>query len=463
MVRHLLLAVSVRRTEASQEARGLTFDCFNNLDSATHRPSMEAQILRSCLILSSLFVATGANYQTPNFIVTAPDSQTAKTVGDAAEEYRHDLAVFWLDEPLPKWSRPCRLKVRTGSMGAGGETKFQFVGGEVLNWNMYVQGSLERILDSVLPHEVNHTIFACHYRKPLPRWADEGAATLFEHRSEQLKQLHLLNQVIRGGRDFISLRNLLTMKEYPKGYRPMLILYAEGYALADFLVQQGGRKKYLKFLHDGERIGWPEAIKANYHHGGVESLQKNWQGWVVAGMPQLNTKANEAVANVDSKDDGEFSRPTILDQYASKSTIRLQSPDEETGRQEPTRVAVASASTTQQQERVAVPARRTSAQTKLPRPAAARATFREASFEAPLPRHSADTTPLPAFQGRSSRSGRSSTVTAGQRAGLERTQLSVRSNAANPMSHREHLPQERNEATGSIPQWAGFPGQKELF
>ena len=174
-------------------------------------------------------------------------------------------------------------------MGAGGETKFQFVGGEVLNWNMYVQGSMERILDSVLPHEINHTIFACHFRKPLPRWADEGAATLFEHRSEQLKQLHLLNQVIKGGRDFISLRNLLTMKEYPKGYRPMLILYAEGYALADFLVQQGGRKRYLQFLRDGERMGWTQAIKANYHHGGVDSLQKNWQGWVMAGMPKLNS------------------------------------------------------------------------------------------------------------------------------------------------------------------------------
>ena len=106
-------------------------------------------------------------------------------------------------------------------MGAGGETKFQFIGKEVVNWDMYVQGSVDRILDSVLPHEVNHTIFACHYRRPLPRWADEGAATLFEHRSEQLKQLGLLNQVIKSEREFIPMGRLLQLKEYPKGYRPM--------------------------------------------------------------------------------------------------------------------------------------------------------------------------------------------------------------------------------------------------
>ena len=30
-------------------------------------------------------------------------------------------------------------------------------------------------------------------------------------------------------------------------------------------------------------------------------------------------------------------------------------------------------------------------------------------------------------------------------------------------SQRKHLPQERRAVSGSIPQWSGFPGQKELF
>ena len=55
---------------------------------------------------------------------------------------------------------------------------------EVFGWDMKIQGSEERVLDSVLPHEVTHTIFASHFRQPLPRWADEGACTTVEHVSE---------------------------------------------------------------------------------------------------------------------------------------------------------------------------------------------------------------------------------------------------------------------------------------
>ena len=180
---------------------------------------------------------------------------------------------------------------------------------------MEVQGSLERILDSVLPHEINHTIFACHFRRPLPRWADEGAATLFEHRSEQLKQLSLLNEVIRNKHEVISLRDLLAMKEYPRGQRPMLTLYAQGYALADFLVQQKGRHAYLKFIADGERGNWEDAIRTNFDHDGIESLERNWQGWVLAGMPKLTLPRDQMLAaNEDSPESvsQETSRPEIV-------------------------------------------------------------------------------------------------------------------------------------------------------
>ena len=278
---------------------------------------MDAPILRFSLILLSLFVSTGASYQTPNFTVTAPTPEAAKKVGDAAEIYRRDLAMFWLKQPLPNWSRPCKLRVRPGSMGAGGETKFQFTGGEVLNWNMYVQGPMNRILDSVLPHEVNHTIFACHFRRPLPRWADEGAATLFEHRSEQVKQVGLLNEVIKSEREFISLNDLLTMKEYPKGYRPMLIMYAEGYALADFLVQQGGREKYLKFMADGE----PNGLGGG-HQG---QLSPRWSGFSAKELAQLGTGRHAAPEDTAGSDAGGFrGRP----QHSAKfETRRTASPD----------------------------------------------------------------------------------------------------------------------------------------
>ena len=107
---------------------------------------------------------------------------------------------------------------------------------------MAIQGTEERILDSVLPHEISHMIFASYFRRPLPRWADEGAATLVEHESERLRQTKLLDQVIRTSKR-IPLRQLLNIKEYPENMQDVLTLYAEGYSLADYLVQQKGARR----------------------------------------------------------------------------------------------------------------------------------------------------------------------------------------------------------------------------
>ena len=285
------------------------------MDALTLRSRTLLQCLTMIVLLPAVVQTTrAASWQSVNFAVTADHPDVAEKVGKAAEVYRRQLAIFWLGKPLPNWSRPCRISVRAGSLGAGGQTTFQFARGEVLNWWMQVQGTLERILDSVLPHEINHTIFACHFRRPLPRWADEGAATLFEHRSEQLKQLALLNEVVRNKSELISLRDLLSMKDYPKGQRPMLTLYAQGYALADFLVQQKGRQAYLKFISDGERGGWEQAIQTNFDHEGIESLERNWRGWVLAGMPKLTLPRDQMLAAVTPADDAqpqETARPEL--------------------------------------------------------------------------------------------------------------------------------------------------------
>ena len=125
--------------------------------------------------------ARAAGYRTVNFIVEAPTETLARKIGDAAEQYRQTLAIEWTGRPLPRWSRPCPITAQVSpNLGAGGATSFVFDRGEVFNWTMTIQGSEERILDSVLPHEITHTIFASHFRRPLPRWADEGACTTVE-------------------------------------------------------------------------------------------------------------------------------------------------------------------------------------------------------------------------------------------------------------------------------------------
>ena len=126
--------------------------------------------------------------------------------------------------------------------------------GKVFGWRMSVQGSRERILDSVLPHEVSHTIFATHFRRPLPRWADEGACTTVEHASERSKQHTMLVTFLKTGRG-IPFDRMFAMKEYPHDVMP---LYSQGYSTARYLIAQGGPAKVHAVHRDrlsGRRLG----------------------------------------------------------------------------------------------------------------------------------------------------------------------------------------------------------------
>jgi hypothetical protein len=281
---------------------------------------MEAQLCRCFVLLLAAFFSLGASYKTPNFVTHAPTAEIAKQVGDAAEVYRKELAIAWLGRELPNWYAPCPIKVKVGNYGAGGATTFSFDRGHVFGWDMQIQGSLERILDSVLPHEVNHTIFACHFRRPLPRWADEGAATIVEHESEKRRQ-RLLNRQVMGTNKRIPLRRLLSMTEYPEEMQQVLTLYAEGYSLADYLLQRGGRKRYLMFLQDAHKNGWDEALAKMYKYKSVEELEQQWGSWIMAGSPDLNLPAGQQLASTQPEAQPATENKDLV--------IRSQSPDPE--------------------------------------------------------------------------------------------------------------------------------------
>ncbi len=249
---------------------------------------MEARIIRAALIAAVLFVSMGARHRSANFIIETPDPTFAKQVAQAAERYRHDLAVEWLGRTMPNWSQPCVMTVRTGAnLGAGGATTFMFDRGEVFGWRMSIQGSRERLLDSVLPHEITHMIFASHFRRPLPRWADEGGATSVEHISERNKYRKMLYKFLQTGRG-IAFNRMFAMKDYPPDVMP---LYAQGYSLAEFLIGQHGRRKYVEFMGEGLNSNdWSGALRRCYGISDTAALQNDWLKWVCQGSPPLRLK-----------------------------------------------------------------------------------------------------------------------------------------------------------------------------
>ena len=198
---------------------------------------------------------------------------------------------------MPDWRQPCPIDVRAGAqIPAGGETSFVFDRGIPGQWRMMVQGSSRRVLDSVLPHEITHTIFATHFGEPLPRWADEGACTAVEHPEERAKQENLLIEYLRTERG-IPFRHMFAMSQYPTDILP---LYSQGYSLATFLINQGGKQKFVGYLEDGLRTrNWPATTAKHYPYASLGELQLAWVEWIKQGRPDKPGRAETLLARAD--------------------------------------------------------------------------------------------------------------------------------------------------------------------
>ncbi len=254
-------------------------------------------------ILIAAFCSLGANHRTENFIVSAPTEQFAVEVATAAERFRRDLAVQWLGSELMPWREPCPIRVHVGkNLGAGGATSFSFRNGRPGGWRMTVQGTQERVLDSVLPHEITHTIFATHFGRPLPRWADEGACTTVEHVSERRAQHRFLIRFLNTERG-IPFKEMFALREYPRDIMP---LYSQGFSVVRYLIYQGGERKFIDFLEDGMRANdWNGAVERNYGFDDLSDLQVSWLDWIKKGSPssvlQRGDDANSAIKDLSSR------------------------------------------------------------------------------------------------------------------------------------------------------------------
>ena len=230
-------------------------------------------------VFSSLGSIEAANFRTRNFIVDAPTPGLAKSVGDAAEKYRDDLAEYWTGQKLPPWPRPCPVRVVAGSnLAAQGVTTYNPA--PVRDFQMEVIGTPERILDSVLPHEVTHTVLATYFGRPLPRWADEGICTTVEHVSERSKHEAKLREFLSSRRG-IAMNQLFLLTEYPPDVLPM---YAQGYSVCQFLIGQQGPRTFISFLKDYmQRPSWTANVQKHYGYDSLAELQQYWLSWVEAG------------------------------------------------------------------------------------------------------------------------------------------------------------------------------------
>ena len=284
-------------------------------------------------IVAGVLASIGASYRTANFQVEAPTPQIAQQIGIYAEAYRRQKALEWLGHEMPPWPEPCPVQVTVNMGGAGGATSFAFDRGRVLGQHMQIEGSLDRLLASVLPHEVTHTVFAYYYRMPVPRWADEGGAVLSEDDVERNRHDMLCRQILNNSRE-IPLRRLFALTQYPGD---VMALYAEGFSVVNYLVSSSNKPTFLAFVAHGMNYGWDSAVQTYYHYQNVEDLEQAWLTYLRRTKRQptlLAQNTNPSTADPAGRMVVRQTNPPVQPSLASSGPVfRGQSPgSEEAGR-----------------------------------------------------------------------------------------------------------------------------------
>jgi hypothetical protein len=242
--------------------------------------------------------AQGASFRTPNFVVEAATPDAARAVAERAEVCRKMIARQWLGKELPNWSSPCPIKVKLTTGEAGGVTSFGFARGKVTDQEMSVEGRLERILACAVPHEVTHTVFAAFFGAPMPRWADEGASLL----SEDLRERKRHDQItldLFSRRGDMPLGRLFRVEDYPKD---LMGFYGQGYSISRFLVEMGGRPRFLLFVRDGLKSDWDAATKTHYGLSDTRELDRAWRAWHKVVAMRGSTSENLVVARARAEE-----------------------------------------------------------------------------------------------------------------------------------------------------------------
>lgn len=244
------------------------------------------------------------SHRTANFVVYAASPVVARAVAAEAEFQRKEVARRLLGKELPDWPAPCEVRVLLDDPNRGSATVMEYGKDEagkptVKVARMELRGPFLAVLTDLTPHEVTHTVLASFLKKPLPRWADEGIASLAESAGEQFIHEVRCRELLNAGRG-IRLRTLFRMTEFPQD---TMVLYAQGQSVCRFLLSRTGpglpvlsdipyigrlfqagpeyaEQRLLAFVAlgtDGNTAEtWDKAAKQIYGFESVDALEEAW-------------------------------------------------------------------------------------------------------------------------------------------------------------------------------------------
>ena len=223
-----------------------------------------------------------ASFRILNFGTAPVSDETA----EACEAMRGQLVKQWLGAGECNWSPKCDIVLHPTDaaylreVGNGGrETLASSLvdrkRGQIVGRRIDIRATRPQWQSKALGHELTHVILADRFAQhPVPRWVDEGAALLSDPSEKQTAHLaDLRNAIVR--RTEYRLTELVSLANYPSAER-WGTFYGQSMSLVQFLVDQGGREQFLRFVEVALERGYEPGLQEVYNIG-IAELERRWK------------------------------------------------------------------------------------------------------------------------------------------------------------------------------------------
>ena len=227
--------------------------------------------------------------ETTNFRICCDHSQKrAQHLARHAEALKNALSKKWLArvESQP-WNPRCLIvlhetqrsyvaAVGLGSERTVGSSLVNVEGNVITSRRIDLLDANTEFLSAALPHELTHVVLKERFKaKSLPRWADEGVATLADSAAKLGRHRQDLYTAIANSTTFPAIA-IMTMEAYPPPDR-FGVFYGQSVSLAEYLVKKNGPHRFVEFMEEASNRGYDSALQQCYEIANTGELDRQWR------------------------------------------------------------------------------------------------------------------------------------------------------------------------------------------
>jgi hypothetical protein len=232
------------------------------------------------LMLAMLFLPRTAHAvgfaHDDNFIVFAPDQALAEGLLVRANSLRREIATEWFGEQLPTGAGRTVVHLRLSEADDRGTIwpKDPKDAKQTLH-NVWVTTTPDRV-DALLKHELTHAVFATKFPERIPRWIEEGIASLADDAGRAASRDRLLAQYVRSG-DWPALKPILEANRIRSTDDAA---YSAAPSVIRYLLSRADKRTLVRFALLAKNEGLEAALRQCYGFRGLDEFQVAWQAWV---------------------------------------------------------------------------------------------------------------------------------------------------------------------------------------